>query len=116
MNCKCCQDGKDINNEGLELAEKEVLPFIKQELLKLKYPNHPLPRRYSKSLNSIFAYAQAMAFDRHHNNMGRSYVTDDPFLLQYKDQLNAKFIRLIICDKLEQGELAQEVCQFNVQK
>ncbi len=39
-NCPVCK-GRDINSEGIKLAETEIIPFIKNELLKLPYPNHP---------------------------------------------------------------------------
>lgn len=119
MNCNCpvCR-GRDITQAGIELAEKEVIPFIKNDILKLRYPNHPLPLRYRSLYPSLFAYSQALYYDRIHQEPVKRYYTDNLLLLKFKDAMNQKFKNLIITDLKEMtaDESVREVCEFNTER
>lgn len=115
MRCQCpvCH-GKDINKAGIELAEKEVIPFFKTELLKLQYPNHPFPRKYEGLLASVFCFAQALAFDRAHSYIGKKYYTENKWMLQHSESLQKRF-GMPIFHVSELKTEAQRVCEFNVE-
>ena len=115
MNCNCavCKD-RNPEKAGILLAENEVLPFVKFHILKMKNIKKPIPIRYDGLLSSLFAYSQALNYDRVHNNSGRMYYTDNFWMLKFKDKLNDKFPEIIITDKskMDSNTLAQEVCEF----
>lgn len=113
--CEICLNN-NINQAGIVYTEKDIIPFIKS-LLKVKYPNHPLPMKYSDSLGGLFAYGQAITHDRIHNLKNRKFFTENKLLLKFKDELNIKFNEIIISDKKEMyKEPIQLVCEFNYEK
>ena len=113
--CPIC-NGRDINQLGITFANKEVIPFVKIHLLKLKYPNHPIPYRYNGLLSSLMAYSQAVSYDKLHGNSGRKYYTDNIWILKFKNELNNKFSEVLICSKseMEDESICREVCEYNV--
>lgn len=110
MNCLICHGG--CNYDGIQVAENEVIPFFKIDLLKLKYPNHPFPRRFKNLSASCFAFSQILAHVRGKNITAR-YHTDNKWFNQYKDQLLIKFGIEIKFAK-EAPENALEVCEFDL--
>lgn len=116
MNCDCpiCK-GRNINKEGIMLAESTVIPFVKNVILKLQYPKHPFPRKYISFYYSLLAYSQALAYSRAHNEPVNKYYTDNTFMLKFSSILNNKFPELIITDISNMSnENVREVCEFNV--
>ena len=76
MSCSCCSDS-GINMQGIELTEKEIFPFVKKEILCLRYPTHPIPIRYEGLMESLFAYGQALNYDRKHGIKNSIYYTEN---------------------------------------
>jgi hypothetical protein len=115
MGCDCTVcNGRDVDNEGIIVADKEVIPYVKRYILKMTYPNSPFPSRYRNLLPSLLAYGQAIAHGRAHNSPVRKYFTGSRLMLEIKDQLNTKFTELIIADVAEMAdENVQEVCEYN---
>jgi hypothetical protein len=113
-NCTCpiCQS-KDPNKLGFDLAEKEVIPFLKKDVLKLKYLDHPFPMKYKGLLASAFAYSQALAYNRAHNVTG-VYYTSNQWLLKYSAELNTKFGMMVLHES-EVPNNHYTVCEFNTQ-
>ncbi len=76
MHCKCsvCH-GKDFNPLGIQIAEQEIIPFLKKEILKLQYPNHPFPLKYNGLLSSCLCYGQVIAYNRSHNILDGVIIT-----------------------------------------
>ena len=113
MKCDCptC-NGKDYNPIGIEVAEKEVTPFFKQELLKLRYPAHPFPMRYDGLFASILCFGQALAYNRAHA-VDMVYHTENKWMLKFSSELFAKFGMKVAHPSELKGE-ARLVCEFNV--
>lgn len=113
MDCDCitCK-GKDVNMEGIRVATEEVLPFVKQDLLKLRYPNHPLPFRYDGWLASLFAFSQAVRHNRAHNVTNVVYYTDNKWMLKYSTELATKF-GMEIRPHSDAPAHARNVCEYN---
>lgn len=115
MNCKCSVcNGREptlINLAGVKTAEDEVIPFFKQDLLKLRYPDHPLPMKYSGLLASIFAYSQALTYDREHS-VQSVYHTDNEWMLKFSNELHSKFGMKTARPSELKGEY-KLVCEFN---
>lgn len=113
-NCAVC-NGRNYNQAGIDLADKEVIPFVKVQLLKLKYPKHPFPMKYDGLLASLLCYSQAIAYDRVHKEGPKKYYTDNPWMLKFKDELNNKFTEVIITSSSEISleTLVREVCEYN---
>lgn len=88
--CPIC-DGRDINVEGIKLANEEVIRFFKIELLELRYSQHPFPRKYNNLFNSILCYAQALQFNRIHSLNDTVFYTSNKWLLKYSKNLGEKF-------------------------
>jgi hypothetical protein len=112
--CSVCSD-RNINKEGVDLAEKEVIPFFKKELLQLRYPTHPFPPRFENLISSLLAYGQALAFDRVHGRTGVKFFTKNKWLLKHSDAMRLKFDLQPVDESELQGPL-KEVCEFNVSK
>ena len=110
-NCPVC-DGKEIERGGITLAEKEVIPFFKQELLNLKYPTHPFPFKYRGLLAPIMCYSQALHYNRLHSTH-TLYYTKNEWLLKYSDALFKKFGMKTV-HKSELKADAKLACEFNV--
>jgi hypothetical protein len=113
MKCDCptC-NGKDYNPIGIQIAEKEVIPFFKQELLKVKYPTHPFPLKYDGLLASLLCFGQALAYNRAHAvHMG--YYTENKWILKFGLELFDKFGMKVAHSSELKGE-AKFVCEFNV--
>ncbi len=115
MACDCpvCK-GRDLNQEGIDFAIKEVIPYVKEYLLKLRHKNHPMPCKYAGFTASLMCFSQALVFDKAHGNYGRKYYTHDKNMLYYAKRINEKFHRVTICDIKDMSEEnVQEVCEFN---
>lgn len=114
-NCPIC-NGRDINEAGIDMAENKVIPFFKNDLLKLPYKDMPFPIKYRGLVYSLMAYSQALAYDIIHNEPVKKYYTDNKWLIKFKDDLNKKFPQLIICDvrQMNSDESVREVCEFNI--
>lgn len=114
MHCDCpvC-NGRDFNAAGIQLAEKEVIPFIKKDLLNLRYPTHPFPLRYDGLLSSVFCYSQSLAYNKAHG-IEAIYYTENKWLLRYNKELTAKF-GMPILHKSELKSCAKLVCEYNVE-
>ena len=114
--CPICK-GRDLNEMGLLFAEKMIFPFVKKQLLEMRFPSHPFPIKYKEFSHSLMAYSQAMVYDIAHNNPPGEYFTSNEFMLKFKDQLNREFPRIIIKDESEMGnQEVREVCEFNVEE
>ena len=108
-NCSVC-GGKDYNKEGIEVFEKEVMPFI--YTLVGGSPTSPFPVKYVGWVSSLAAYSQAIAYDRIHGNFGRKYFTSNKWMLKYKEILNNQFNIIVIFDEKDRtAEPVQEVCE-----
>lgn len=115
MNCNCSVcDGKDFNPIGLQLAEKEIIPFVKKDLLKLNYPEHPFPRKYTGLLASLFAYGQALAYNRAHS-LEAIYYTDSKWMLKYSSEFGTKF-GMPTKPISELPKTYSVACEFNVKR
>ena len=114
MKCDCATcNGKDFNPIGIEVANKEVMPFFKQELLNLEYPTHPFPKKYDGLASSIFAFSQALAYNRAHK-VDMKYHTENKWMLKFKSELFEKFVMKIAHPSEMTGE-PKYVCEFNVE-
>ena len=113
FDCPICR-GRDCNKEGIELAEAEVIPFFKTELLKLRYPNHPFPIRYKGLLDSILCYSQALAHNRAHSAVG-VFHTDNKWMLKFGGRLAEKF-GMGTDHKVNRPEDCSLACEFNTQE
>lgn len=112
--CNCCVcNGKKINVIGVEIAEKEIIPFLKIEVLKLDYPNHPFPMKYDGLLASCFALGQVIAYDREHRTKSVFY-SESKWILKYSNELTKKF-GIAILNKSELKCVHKFVCEFNVE-
>lgn len=115
MRCECLVcNGRDWNREGCIFAEKEIIPFFKQELLKLKYPTHPFPIRYKGLFSSILCLGQAIVYDRYHGIIYTTYYTNNKLLLKYSKEISSKF-GMSIVHRDELKTVARLVCEFNVE-
>lgn len=110
--CPVCK-GKDHNPDGIKLAEKEVIPFIKRDLLQLKYPTHPFPLRYDGLLASVLCFSQALSYNRAHG-IEAVYYTENKWLLRFSKELNVKF-GMPILHKSELKTIPKLVCEYNVE-
>lgn len=115
MQCDCeiC-NGRSFNNAGIQLAESEIIPFFKQDLLKLKYPKHPFPMKYDGLLASVYAFGQALAYNRAHNIELAVYYTKNKWLLKYANELSKKF-GMPILHESELKTSSKLVCEFNTE-
>ncbi len=112
MNCDCpACNGRDVNLDGIQVAEKEVIPFFKEELLKLRYPTHPFPLRYDGLLAATLCYGQAVAYGRTHSIVA-TYHTENKWMLKFSEELFTKF-GLKILHKSELKTEPQLVCEYN---
>jgi len=111
-NCTVCQQ-RNFNILGLQTAEQEVIPFIKTEVLKLRYSKHPLPFKYKGLLESLFAYSQALTFNRAHNIQG-VYYTENSLLIKYSSALNDKF-GMPVYHKSQLTVKPKLVCEFTTE-
>jgi hypothetical protein len=112
-NCTVCK-GRNYNKEGIELAEAEVIPFFKTELLKLRYPNHPFPLKYKGLFASVLCYSQALAYNRAHS-ISAVFHTDNKWMLKFSGQLAEKFgMKTDHTDN--RPEDCGLACEFNVQE
>ncbi len=114
MKCDCptCK-GKDHNALGIQVAEKEVIPFFKQELLKVAYPTHPFPIRYDGLLASCLCYGQALAYNRAHA-VDMVYHTENKWMLKFASELEAKFGMKVAHPSEMKGD-PKYVCEFNTE-
>jgi len=114
MKCDCpvC-NGKDYNAAGIQLAEKEIIPFFKQELLKLRYPTHPFPLKYKGLLASCFCYSQALSYNRAHGIENSVYHTENKWMVKFGNELSKKF-GLPVLHKSELKSVPRLVCEFNI--
>lgn len=110
-NCPVC-NGRDFNPAGIELAEKEIIPFFKRELLNLRYPTHPFPMKYDGLLASLFSYGQALAYNRVHDVQNVVYYTQNKWLLKYSKEMGVKF-GMPVLHESELRTTAYEVCEYN---
>lgn len=111
--CPVCK-GRATNEAGFHVADLEVIPFFKRELLKLKYPNHPFSRKYGGLAHSLLCYSQALAYDRAHSIKINSYYTENKWLLKFSSELFKKF-GLNPIHKSELKNDVKLVCEFNVE-
>jgi len=113
MKCDCpvC-NGKDFNLAGTEVSQKEVIPFFKNELLKVKYPTHPFAMKYDGLLPSLLCYGQALAYNRAHS-VDMMYHTENKWMLKFSNELFAKFGMKVAHPSEMKGE-PRYVCEFNV--
>lgn len=110
--CEICDDGQKVEQAGLDVAEKDVLPFVKKECLKLKYPHGPIPYIYSGLMNSCFAYAQVVAFSQRHPNVQNKFYTDNEWMLKFAEVM-ANHFGIPICPADQVPTNHHEVCVFN---
>lgn len=109
--CTVCK-GRDPNTDGIALADREVIPFFKEDLLKLRYPNHPLPMRFKGLLEVIYCYGQALAWNRAHS-VRAVFYTDNKWMLRFSSELEQKFgMKTDSKDNLPEESFA--VCEFNI--
>jgi hypothetical protein len=114
MKCDCPScNGKDFNPIGIQVAEKEVIPHFKNDLLKVKYPTHPFPMRYDGLLASCLCYGQALAYNRAHA-IDMVYHTENKWMLKFRSELEAKFGMKVAHPSEMKGE-PRLVCEFNVE-
>lgn len=111
-NCPTC-NGKDFNALGIEVSDKEIIPFLKIEVLKLRYPTHPFPMKYDGLLASCFALGQVIAYDRKHKTQSVFY-TESKWILKYSNELTKKF-GVPILHKSELKTPHKFVCEFNTE-
>lgn len=110
-NCSICQC-KNVSKEGLEAAEKEVLPFLKT-IMKLR-PNHPFPMRFGNLFRIVYAYSQALTYDRLHNFSNSIFYTENEHLLKYSRELKDKFgMSVLHPSTLPKNVEVGEACEFN---
>jgi len=109
--CSVCR-GRNFNVEGFKVAEDEVIPFFKRDLLQLKYVNHPFPLRYDGLLASCLAYSQALAYNRAHG-CAAVFYTDNKWMLKFSRELGEKF-QMHTASKDQMPESYNEVCEYNV--
>ena len=110
--CPICQGETYL--PGLQVAEQEVIPFVKRDLLKLRYPEHPFPHRLKGILQSCLAFGQLVNHVRHRLQPGtHTYYTEQPNFLKFAVELEAKFgvrIRPTSAVPPEHGK----VCENNI--
>jgi hypothetical protein len=111
-NCSVC-NGKQINVIGIQISEKEIIPFLKIEVLKLRDPKHPFPMKYDGLLASCFALGQVLAYDREHKTKSVFY-SESKWILKYSSELTKKF-GIPILHKSELKSAHKFVCEFNVE-
>lgn len=113
-NCGIC-NGRLFNEEGVLLADREVIPFFKLKCLKLRYPQHPLPPRYFKTglLASLLSYSQALCYNRAHKVVMAVYYTENVYMLRYSQEFGKQF-GMPILHTSELRAVPRQVCEFNV--
>lgn len=99
---------------GLQVAEQEVIPFVKRDLLKLRYPEHPFPHRLKEILQSCLAFGQLVNHVRHRKpNEIHTYYTDQSNFLKFALELEDKFgIRVRPTSEVPPNH--GEVCENNI--
>ena len=125
--CPVCA-GRDFKREGIELADKEIIPFIKNKLLNVKYPDHPFPLKYGSIAASCFAYSQVVCFARNHSSLSQIFYTENKILIEHKDRLCMKFgveirpvseapsdVQAKDFQSFASAELVLFVCEFNLE-
>lgn len=114
MSCACpvCKQ-RTPNLIGIEIAENEVIPFVKTELLKLRYPTHPFPHKYKDLVASIYAFSQAL-HQKRANNVEGKYYTSNKWLLKFTKELEDRF-GLPIVPESELNTNSILVCEFNTE-
>jgi hypothetical protein len=119
MNCNCptCK-GRNPDAVGIAIAESEIIPYFKTELLKVRYPDHPIPFRHHGLLASCLSFGQAVAMARHIKDRQHCYGTDNTIFHKYKSQIESKFgIRIMTsAEMLAQFPKPLEVCEFNAEE
>ena len=113
MNCNCsiC-NGRDYNVEGIKLADREIIPFVKREILRLRFPDRPFPPKYQSITASLFCYSQALAYNRAHNIKG-TYYTDNKWMLKIGHKLAVQF-GMPVDHKDNLPKIYDEACEFNI--
>lgn len=119
MSCEDCQICKyeNVNQQGLEFCEKEVLPYLKKTLLKLHYADHPLPMRFREEhlMQSCFTYAQVYMYCLSHGIMKSEFYTDSETLLKFSNEFFIKFGIVKILDSKLANENMPKACEYNVE-
>ncbi len=116
MKCDCpaCNGKRDVNADGIQVAEKEVIPFFKIDLLKVKYPTHPFPMKYDGLFASLLCFGQALAYNRAHS-VDMVYHTENKWMLKFASELEVKFGMKVSHPSEMKGE-PKLVCEYNVEE
>lgn len=111
--CLACRDG--ANESAMKFASEEVLPFLKKELLRLRFASHPIPSSYGNLTWSAFAYAQVAFYLKFHPEENGVYYTENTYLIKFSKELGDKF-RLPVRHASEAPQNVLDACEYNCQK